>query len=895
MNGPSSKGAPENSFGQALADAEKLSDLSEVASEISWCGAVTQADEQTQQLAQVQEVLKSIFEYYACQGTVALKEPRLTSAKFQRMAMDAVLVDEKLTTAKVDVAFHRVCGSSPHMLLPQFRDAMVRLAVQKFSDIPRTQAMLETYNVHLANFQGRLVSSAFSSLDAGTMAVLAAARPPLLTLYEGYFGGAEYRRAACQRASVSFATSRSSVSVPKAQCKASARPADAAAELRRSAAAQGESQAALIQVFTDFEVLPELSPKSTAFAVFREVARTPEVPLEVRQQVGCTEGGATTRCFTYCHFVVAVAVMAHRCFSDQGPAALIRLLEWMDASKGRVIFTAAFPGHAPPGSSVSLKLLVPERLPEDLSGLLPPELRRRGAAAGAGSSGRRGSERRASSASASKASDPGGVTVSVSVSSPAVSAHRRGSSASSFGISAALASAEAAAALPDSARRQLLQTFGHYAALGDPLNRTTLTSMKFNRFLRDSGLLSSEAQGPVSFGFAPDGRRRSLASTPSASLTQRRRSGSTGNLANLSVPNLGSSTSSRQGLNRSETVGAVRKSVAGPRGSISGLDTAPQKRQSLSFTVSGARAICSPGVSRTGLPRQVFADPPLTQVEGDLVFIQAVRAAEAVSSTGDQRRGSTASSGSRARSHMSVEAFVRAIADVARRVMPPECVSGTQAVEDFCQRVIVPLNQLLMSSRSEVISQALELIADPNMSRLLSACKVGLEKIFQVYTADVQLRRPHWNSDSMSRFAADFDLLSEVSHLPLQRIFQDCSHHESCTNAGAVDGEMSLDGLQLAILMIAQKTHTSQATSAPDERVAILFQRLNTMASAGSAVFGPRFGLQSEPLLPLPKESLDCTRKSLRGSVLGASRGSLAAKERESEAGLSWEALTAAS
>ncbi|CAE8639210.1 unnamed protein product [Polarella glacialis] len=739
MNGPSSKGAPENSFGQALADAEKLSDLSEVASEISWCGAVTQADEQTQQLAQVQEVLKSIFEYYACQGTVALKEPRLTSAKFQRMAMDAVLVDEKLTTAKVDVAFHRVCGSSPHMLLPQFRDAMVRLAVQKFSDIPRTQAMLETYNVHLANFQGRLVSSAFSSLDAGTMAVLAAARPPLLTLYEGYFGGAEYRRAACQRASVSFATSRSSVSVPKAQCKASARPADAAAELRRSAAAQGESQAALIQVFTDFEVLPELSPKSTAFAVF----------------------------------------------------PLIRLLEWMDASKGRVIFTAAFPGHAPPGSSVSLKLLVPERLPEDLSGLLPPELRRRGAAAGAGSSGRRGSERRASSASASKASDPGGVTVSVSVSSPA---------------------------------------------------------------------------GPVSFGFAPDGRRRSLASTPSASLTQRRRSGSTGNLANLSVPNLGSSTSSRQGLNRSGSVGAVRKSVAGPRGSISGLDTAPQKRQSLSFTVSGARAICSPGVSRTGLPLQVFADPPLTQVEGDLVFIQAVRAAEAVSSTGDQRRGSTASSGSRARSHMSVEAFVRAIADVARRVMPPECVSGTQAVEDFCQKVIVPLNQLLMSSRSEVISQALELIADPNMSRLLSACKVGLEKIFQVYTADVQLRRPHWNSDSMSRFAADFDLLSEVSHLPLQRIFQDCSHHESCTNAGAVDGEMSLDGLQLAILMIAQKTHTSQAT----------FQRLNTMASAGSAVFGPRFGLQSEPLLPLPKESLDCTRKSLRGSVLGASRGSLA-------------------
>ena len=35
----------------------------------------------------------------------------------------------------------QVCGSSPHMLLTQFRDAMVRLAAIKYPSLPRPEAL----------------------------------------------------------------------------------------------------------------------------------------------------------------------------------------------------------------------------------------------------------------------------------------------------------------------------------------------------------------------------------------------------------------------------------------------------------------------------------------------------------------------------------------------------------------------------------------------------------------------------------------------------------------------------------------------------------------------------------------------------------------------------------
>lgn len=396
--------------------------------------------------------------------------------------------------------------------------------------------------------------------------------------------------------------------------------------------------------------------------------------------------------------------------------------------------------------------------------------------------------------------------------------------------------------------------------------------LKFNRFLRDCGLLSSEAQGAVTFGFTPDGRRASTVPSSPATPTFKQQGG----VNNLAVPELGTASKGNAGVNRSSSRGSLqRHSVSGTptltafgRGSPTASETSA-RRQSLSLSVSEAKA----GGHLHGLPLKVFMVPPLTQVEADLVYVQAVR--EDTSSgafAGSGRRSSSVSGSGKKPAQtrlMSVEGFVRALADVAKRCMPPECVSGSQAVEDFCQRVLVPLNEVLLSSRSEEISSAFEMMEKPEISKLLSGCKAGIQKIFQMYTAEVALRRPHWNSESMSRFATDFHLLSDVSHLPLQRIFQDLSHHESCTTAGGVEGELSLDGLSIAFVMIAQKTFSGQAFATPEERILIFLQRLNAVASQPS--IAPRFGLTTEPLLALPKEARESSRKSLLGSTVTSS------------------------
>ncbi|CAE7365989.1 unnamed protein product, partial [Symbiodinium pilosum] len=62
--------------------------------------------------------------------------------------------------------------------------------------------------------------------------------------------------------------------------------------------AQSEAQSALAQCLTDFEVVPELVPKSTAFSVFREVAKTAIVPREVQMKVAPDEVGESGRFFT---------------------------------------------------------------------------------------------------------------------------------------------------------------------------------------------------------------------------------------------------------------------------------------------------------------------------------------------------------------------------------------------------------------------------------------------------------------------------------------------------------------------------------------------------------------------------------------------------------------------
>eukprot|EP00439_Symbiodinium_sp_Y106_P042938 s2973_g5.t1 len=342
--------------------------------------------------------------------------------------------------------------------------------------------------------------------------------------------------------------------------------------------AQSEAQNALAQCLSDFEVVPELVPKAAAFSVFREVAKTAIVPREVQMKVAPDEAGESGRFFTYSHFACSLAVTAQRAFASAGASSLVRLMQWMDASKGRVLFSQNFPGTAPKGCAISLKVLPEmERLPEDVQ-------RDLGAVTLKQATGQEPAQSRQE-----------GPAPAEEVGRP-----RRSRSVTSL----TREPRAAAAPLPEWARLEIQKTFGHYASLGDPLNRSTLTSQKFGRFLRDCGLLAIEADGPVSFDFAPEGRRASV-----------RRPSKTGQ----------ESATGRQGLARSNSAGALRRSSfggrTGPRGSIGPGEGAASCLRRASFAVSSAQA----AQANVQLPLRVFPVPPLTQVEVDLIFVQATR------------------------------------------------------------------------------------------------------------------------------------------------------------------------------------------------------------------------------------------------------------------------------
>eukprot|EP00931_Biecheleriopsis_adriatica_P103123 TRINITY_DN78002_c0_g1_i1.p1 TRINITY_DN78002_c0_g1~~TRINITY_DN78002_c0_g1_i1.p1 ORF type:complete len:543 (+),score=76.78 TRINITY_DN78002_c0_g1_i1:906-2534(+) len=515
----------------------------------------------------------------------------------------------------------------------------------------------------------------------------------------------------------------------------------------------------------------------------------------------------------------------------------MRLLHWMDTSKGRVRFGQTFPGHAPKGFSSTLRLMPDlEKLPEDLVENLPAEI----------------TSRSQSGPTATPASVPRRRAASVS-GVPLQAAKPQLRRQSTKGLtSAACVSSTPSVPLPDWVRVEIQKTFSHYTSLGDPLNRSTLSSQKFNRFLRDCGLLSMEAQGAVSFDFAPEGRRMSLQS-PSGS----RRQSSTGNLHDLSVPDL-SSPATRQGsMSRSSSTGSVagrRPSQgggsmrSGPRGSLgSGFVSSPDAARRASFSVSLTPA------SQSELPLKVFLVPPLTSVEADLVFVQAIS-----SDAGDKVKAAGNQKGKR---FLTAETFSKALVDVARRCMPPEDVST--GLDDFCQKVIVPLNELLLSSRSEDMSRALDVMKQPSIITLLNSCAAGLEKLF-LYYATGPSKKQYWSPEAIVKFASDFDLMSEVSNLPLQRIFQDVCQHER-EQAGMTEGEMGFEGFKIALVMLSQKTHVAQPYGSSAERVPLFFQRLNAIASTQSF---SRLNLMQEQLLPLPKETSSARpRKNSRGSI----------------------------
>jgi len=816
------------------------------------------------QLGHVQDVLKSIFSYYngasGCSGASmsyqALAEPLLTSMRFQRMALDANLIGDTLTNAKVDLIFHKVCGVSPHMSVTQFFDAIVRMAATKYPALPTNEGVLRLYGEHFASFSGTTaVTGIVADLDDASLAAVGSSCGPLQTLYEGYF--------ACE-------------------CRQLGQ--------RSSSSSQSATQSAFVKALTDFEVLPELLPKSMAFSVFREVARVRDLPVYVHEHI-VGEAPVLGRNFTYLHFAVAIILVARRCFADDGATSVFRLFDWMDASKGRMVFASLYPGHVK-GGTANFRIM-----PEKAAASLRADRRLSNLGRKRNSTGQANNKSGQSgrlAADLSVANSPSEI-VGIGASpdgeiSETASQVAEGQSAICGQMSPALENPCGAQIKPE-LRKLILQVFGHYAAIGDPLNRTNLSSQKFLRFLRDCGLVGSDTPAASKeFQFSPGSRMQSSRSSSQPSLLRTRpRNNSSPNLSLDS--NRISDASNGSLVGHSGRRGTTQAAQGGPRQSLS--------RSSQRFSISPSKMQGSPdsGCNESGLPLRIFPVPLLTQVEADLIFVSATRKLEDLApqreAFGTKRNSSAGLPAKRGsvtagrRHHLTTDSVLHALQGVALRCFP---ATPKDALEHFGERILLPLCETLLEVKGQDVSFAAELMADPETVRLLERCQPGLEKVYIFFAHEHAGRRAHWSSESMSRFAEEFDLLSEVNQLPLQKIFRDCTHYESLVGKG-LDGEMSFGSFQLALLMIAQKVHLGahqqqQANQALD-RLINLFQRLNTIA--GSSGAGSAWKASEAPLIPGLPPATSGGQRSLVGSEQKGSGGSRTEKRRTSAVEMSWE------
>lgn len=125
--------------------------------------------------------------------------------------------------------------------------------------------------------------------------------------------------------------------------------------------------------------------------------------------------------------------------------------------------------------------------------------------------------------------------------------------------------------------------------------------------------------------------------------------------------------------------------------------------------------------------------------------------------------------------------------------------------------------------------------------------------------------------------------------MPLQKIFQACTHYESSRGDG-VDGELSVAGLSLALIMVAQKIQSDTARTAL-ERVVVLFNRIN--AAAGSTTFASRLGPPGDSLLAVPRASAVPRRSSSASALQRRSADRLERTYLRDGANLSWAEMMA--
>eukprot|EP00392_Amoebophrya_sp_AT5.2_P010244 g10301.t1 len=466
-----------------------------------------------------------------------------------------------LTSARVDLVFKKLCGNVQTMTFEQFMNGCVQVALCKYPHIPKAyEALSVLYTEHFSKFlnpHAELLSVFGSGGDSGDFSFFDAVKPVkegILMLYQGYFCQELNPYFGQQTASLESVSMKAFLScmhdfeiaphlVPKPICLSVFREVLKAKIPESFFKKFFESDdpasyhACKGRLFTLGHFIISL------YLVGKKLSPSLLLPSEdlhgaAAAQLDVLPGGHNE--------------------SNLPPADVIaRLLERMDISQpGKNRFTAerakSLPLHLQKASlgvngTLGLFAFCPEPRDADAAAL---KLSGAGAGAVSGVAGTRGGPaganylRPTSSAAAHVGGNvtrqlqlsPGSqhATPSASSTAPHFFSTTGGSSTvlagttgaakkSSYGakksslktnvLSGAPAGANlnTAALLPDDVshfldehelveeEHLLSQLFLHYTSLGDPLNRSQMSSLKFNRFLRDAGLLPLECQGAVSF------------------------------------------------------------------------------------------------------------------------------------------------------------------------------------------------------------------------------------------------------------------------------------------------------------------------------------------------------------------------------------------------------------
>lgn len=137
----------------------------------------------------IEATLGEIFDFYASRPYTNGNRAVMKSMKFQKMALDADLIDDvaPLNSARVDLIFKKLCGNSPHMTFEQFMNACVQLALTKYPMKQRAhEALTLLYSEHFSKFANPH-QQLFNSLDADFFDEITPLKEGIFTLYHGYF------------------------------------------------------------------------------------------------------------------------------------------------------------------------------------------------------------------------------------------------------------------------------------------------------------------------------------------------------------------------------------------------------------------------------------------------------------------------------------------------------------------------------------------------------------------------------------------------------------------------------------------------------------------------------------------------------------------------------------